>query len=203
MPVTISKETIEWAARVNIPITPGANAAQPVRKDMIRFYAKCLESAGHKITPAHLNLGASVYVADSHEQAVKEAGPYMLYFFHTLFSHGNTYNVASQRDSGYRSGADNDYISPENQAGLLKAMQGFRSMTIEDVQQNERVCWGTPDEVRDALINLADSLGGETLMLNLNQGAMPHDMYMRNVKRFGEEVLPALQAHQVTTVPLD
>ncbi len=40
-------------------------------------------------------------------------------------------------------------------------------------------------------------------MLNLNQGAMPDDMYVRNVKRFGEEVLPALKAHQVTTVPLD
>jgi alkanesulfonate monooxygenase SsuD/methylene tetrahydromethanopterin reductase-like flavin-dependent oxidoreductase (luciferase family) len=82
-------------------------------------------------------------------------------------------------------------------------MQGFRSMTIDDVQSNERVCWGSPEEVRDALIDLADSLGGETLMLNLNQGAMPHDMYMRNVRRFGEEVLPALKAHKVTTVPLD
>ena len=203
VPVTISKETIEWAARENIPITPGANATQPVRKDMIRFYAQCLDRAGHKITPQHLNLGASVYVADSREQAVKEAGPYMLYFFHTLFSHGNIYNVARQRESGYRTEADNDYISPENREGLLKAMQGFRSMTLDDVQRNERVCWGTPEEVRDSLIELADSLGGNTLMLNLNQGAMPHEMFMRNVKRFGEEVLPALKAHQVTVVPLD
>ena len=53
------------------------------------------------------------------------------------------------------------------------------------------------------MIELADSLGGSTLMLNLNQGAMPHDMFMRNVKQFGEEVLPALKARKVTTVPLD
>ena len=203
VPVTISKETIEWAARENIPITPGANATQPVRKDMIRFYAQCLNQAGHQITPEHLTLGASVYVADSREQAVKEAGPYMLYFFHTLFSHGNTYNVASQRNSGYRSESDNDYIRPENREGLLKAMQGVRSMTLEDVENNERVCWGPPEEVTDSLIELADSLGGGTFILNLNQGAMPHDLYMCNVKRFGEEVLPALKAHQVTAVPLD
>ena len=44
---------------------------------------------------------ASVYVADSREQALKEAGPYTLYFFHTLFSHGNLYNVSGQRQSGY------------------------------------------------------------------------------------------------------
>ena len=58
--------------------------------------------------------------------------------------------------------------------------------TRNQVEQNERVCWGSPDEVRDALIELSDSLGGETLMLNLNQGALPHDMYIRNVKRFGQ-----------------
>ena len=57
--------------------------------------------------------------------------------------------------------------------------------------------------MRDYLIELADKVGAGTLMLNFNMGAMPADMYVRNLKRFGEEVLPALQAHQVTTVPLD
>ena len=52
------------------------------------------------------------------------------------------------------------------------------------------------------MIALADTLGGGTLMLNFNQGAMPHDMFVRNLQRFGEEVLPALQADQVTTVPI-
>jgi alkanesulfonate monooxygenase SsuD/methylene tetrahydromethanopterin reductase-like flavin-dependent oxidoreductase (luciferase family) len=84
----------------------------------------------------------------------------------------------------------------------MGALQGFRSMTLEDVERNERVCWGSPEEVRDSLIALADTLGGGTLMLNFNQGAMPHDMFVRNLQRFGEEVLPALQAHQVTTVPI-
>ena len=82
-------------------------------------------------------------------------------------------------------------------------MQGFRSVAIDDVQRNERVYWGSPEEVRDALTELAGSLGGSALKLNLNQGAMPHDMFMRNVNRFGEEVLPALKAHKVTTVPVD
>ena len=57
--------------------------------------------------------------------------------------------------------------------------------------------------MRDSLIELADQLGAGTLMLNFNQGAMPHDLFMRNLQRFGEEVLPAVQAHQVTRVPLE
>ena len=202
VPVTVSKETIEWAGRENIPITPGANATLAVRQDMIRFYAECLAKNGHTITPDHVVLGASVYVADSRQQAMEEAGPYMLYFFHTLFSHGNVSNVANQQRSGYRSESDYDYIRPENREAFMGALQGFRSMTLEDVERNERVCWGSPEEVRDSLIALADTLGGGTLMLNFNQGAMPHDMFVRNLQRFGEEVLPALQAHQVTTVPI-
>jgi hypothetical protein len=31
-------------------------------------------------------MGASVYVADSREQALQEAGPYALYFLHTLLA---------------------------------------------------------------------------------------------------------------------
>ena len=67
---------------------------------------------------------------------------------------------------------------------------------------NGQVCWGSPEEVRDSLITLADTVGGATLLLNFNQGAMPHDMFVRNLQRFGEEVLQELQAHNVTTVPI-
>jgi hypothetical protein len=32
----------------------------------------------------------------------------------------------------------------------------------------------------------------------MNRGAMPHAMFMEQIQRFGDKVLPALQAHQVT-----
>jgi hypothetical protein len=41
-----------------------------------------------------------------------------------------------------------------------------------------------------------------TLLLNFNQGALPHDLFIQNLERFGKEVLPALQAHKVTKVPV-
>ena len=202
VPVTVSGDTIAWAGRENIPITPGANATPEVRQDMVRYYAQCLDEAGHTITPDHLSMGVSVYVADNRQQAMEEAGPYLLYFYHTLFSHGNVSNVEQQRQSGYRTETDTAYIRPENREGFLRSVQGFRSMTLEGLDGNDRACWGSPEEVRDYLIELADRVGAGTLMLNFNMGAMPTDMYVRNLRRFGEEVLPALQAHQVTTVPL-
>jgi hypothetical protein len=39
------------------------------------------------------------------------------------------------------------------------------------------------------------------LLLNLNLGAVPHALHLEQVRRFGREVLPVLQAHQVTRVP--
>jgi hypothetical protein len=37
--------------------------------------------------------------------------------------------------------------------------------------------------------------------LRMNTGAMPHEMFMNQIKLFAEKVLPALQAHKVTVVP--
>jgi alkanesulfonate monooxygenase SsuD/methylene tetrahydromethanopterin reductase-like flavin-dependent oxidoreductase (luciferase family) len=202
VPVTISKETMEWAAQENIPISLGGRAPPPARLDMLRYYAQCVERHGHTVTPDHLSMGASVYVADSKEQAFREAGPYTLYFFHTLLNHGSIINITRQRDLGYRREADYDYIRPENREGFLRSFQGIRSITLEQLKMSDTVCWGPPDEVIDGLIKLADQVGAGTLMLNFNQGAMPHQMFMRTLKRFGEEVLPALKAHRVTRVPV-
>jgi hypothetical protein len=56
--------------------------------------------------------------------------------------------------------------------------------------------------VREYLIDLADSLGANTLLLNFNQGALPHELFVQNLQRFAKEVLPALKTHEVTTVPV-
>ena len=75
-------------------------------------------------------------------------------------------------------------------------------MTIEDIERNERLPWGPPEEVIDRLISLADGMGAGTLQLNFNQGAMPHKMFMQQLERFGKEVLPALHAHDPVSLPV-
>src|ERR1700681_2176193 len=69
IPIVGSKESIEFAARKNAVITPGL-ARGGLQEDIIRYFAKCLGQHGRKITPNHLSLGMSAYVADSKEQAV-------------------------------------------------------------------------------------------------------------------------------------
>jgi alkanesulfonate monooxygenase SsuD/methylene tetrahydromethanopterin reductase-like flavin-dependent oxidoreductase (luciferase family) len=200
VPVTTSQETLEWAGKENVPITPGAVATLAARQDMVRYYASCLARHGHAITPDHIVAGASVYIADSREQALKEAGPYMLYFFHTLFSHGNLFEVGGQRQSGYVREEGLGWLRREHREAFLRTLQGFRSTTVEDLRRNERLAWGSPAEVRDALVGLAEALGSNVLLLQFNQGAMPHEMFMNQIRRFAAEVLPDLRRHTVKTV---
>jgi alkanesulfonate monooxygenase SsuD/methylene tetrahydromethanopterin reductase-like flavin-dependent oxidoreductase (luciferase family) len=199
VPVSGSKETIEWAGRHNIPITPGLAPTRGVREDIIRYYASCLAQHGHRLTPEHLVIQANAYVANSKAQAVKEAGPYTLYFNRTLFSHGNISETRLQQQVGYVGSSSFDYLRPENQAALSGERSRFRDMTMDDVTRDaEQMPWGTADEVIERLIASADHAGAATLLVGLNRGAMPHELFLNQVRRFGTEVLPALQAHRVT-----
>lgn len=203
VPVTSSKETIEWAARHNFPITPGLTTFPLyVREDIIRYYARQLRAHGHQITPDHLIMQADVYVADSKEQALKENGPFALYFYQTLFSHGNTTEAAIQTQQQYLSEQSHDYMRPESRRAVSGDRQSYRGMTEEKLRARvETLPWGTPDEVYQRLVAEADQIGANILLVSLNRGAMPHELFMNQIHRFAHEVLPRLKAHRVTSVP--
>jgi hypothetical protein len=89
----------------------------------------------------------------------------------------------------------------------MKAAAGlredFRNMTMADFErQAENMPLGTPKEVTERIIGAADAAGANQVQIGLNRGAMPHEMFMEQIRRFAREVLPALQAHEVTRVPL-
>jgi alkanesulfonate monooxygenase SsuD/methylene tetrahydromethanopterin reductase-like flavin-dependent oxidoreductase (luciferase family) len=202
VPVVGSQESIAFAGRHNLPITPGLGRARGLRDDIIRFYAKCLGQAGHRITPDHLSLGITAYVADSKAQALKEYGPHLLYFNRTLFSHGNFTETAMQRQTGYSSPSSTDYVRPENLHAAANLRSEFRNLTMAQLaEQAQHMPLGSADEVIQRIIDAADSAGANQIQLALNRGVLPHELFMAQIERFAREVLPALQAHEVTTVP--
>lgn len=202
VPVTASKESIDWAAKHNIPITPGGVPHRGVREDVIRYYARKLAEHGHRITPGHLLISADVYIADSKAKAVEEAAPYALYFNRTLFSHGNITERNLQAQMGYIASSAHDYLRPENVPFISGNRERYRGLTLEGVrEQAEHMPWGTPDEVAQRIIAAADHAGANQVNVMLNRGAMPHAMFMHQIHRFASEVLPKLHAHEVTRVP--
>ena len=94
-------------------------------------------------------------------------------------------------------------MRPENQRAAALLREGFRNMTMADVERMaEHMPWGTPDEVAERIIAAGRGAGANTVQIGFNRGAMPHEMFMHQIRRFAREVLPRLQAHEVKTVPL-
>jgi alkanesulfonate monooxygenase SsuD/methylene tetrahydromethanopterin reductase-like flavin-dependent oxidoreductase (luciferase family) len=196
VPVTGSKDSIEWAAANDIPITPGVGG--PAREDTIRYYTECLAKHGTQITPDYLNIGVEAYVADSRQQALDEYTPYMHYFY-TLF---NFDHVPASQVGGYYQKSSAEHLRSELRATAHDDSMRLRETTMEDVlKQAEGAAMGTADEVADRIIAEADKVGAGTILINMNRGAMPQEMFLKQIRRFGTEVLPKLQAHEVARVP--
>jgi alkanesulfonate monooxygenase SsuD/methylene tetrahydromethanopterin reductase-like flavin-dependent oxidoreductase (luciferase family) len=205
VPFTGSKETIEWAGKHNLnavlpDITPG------LTEDIVGYFAKALAKNGHRITPDHLCLLADAYVADSKEAAVAEYSPSYLYFTQTLWHHGSITETGEDRSGapGYTSSSSYDYVRPENRGAAQMDRGKIRNMNQEDVEKrvaDGKLNFGPAKEVTERLIHIAESAGANSVLLNMNVGAMPHKQFMEQIQRFGREVLPKLQAHQIKRVP--
>jgi hypothetical protein len=76
------------------------------------------------------------------------------------------------------------------------------AFTMADAEKRvvDRAAWGSPKEVIERLIAEGEHAGANNLLLNVNLGAMPHEMFMEQIRRFGQDVLPALHAHEVKRV---
>ena len=199
LPFTGSRETIEFAGKHNfkavIPhLKPG------VMEDVTGYYATQLARNGHTLTPEHIVLFIDAYVARDKATAIKEYADYFLYFNQTLWHHGSRQEPGARANTGYVASSSYDYVRPENRADIEMDREKIRNTTMADVEKrvaNDQLIWGAPKDVADRLIAEAEHAGANSVILNLNLGALPNDMFMEQVRRFGREVLPRLHAHQV------
>lgn len=206
VPFTGSQETIEWAGKHNLTAVI-TDAAPGLTEDIIAHFAKSLAKAGHRITPDHLCVVADAYVAANRAAAIAEYAPSYLYFTQTLWHHGTITEDGKNVElgPGYAASSSRDYVRPENRAAGGLDRSKIRMMELADVEArvaSGKLHFGSAKEVTDRLIALAERTGAESVLINVNVGAMPHPQYMEQLRRFGREVLPALQAHKVTRVPI-
>jgi alkanesulfonate monooxygenase SsuD/methylene tetrahydromethanopterin reductase-like flavin-dependent oxidoreductase (luciferase family) len=205
IPFTGSKETIECAAAGNF----GAAIHHPhpgVVNDMIAYFGKKLAESGHSINPDQICTMTEAWVADSGAQAMDQYGPYFMYFNNVLWHHGG--NPPGQKANpvaaGYVKSSSYDYVRPENAHAAVIDREVFRKLNREDVETkvaSGELAFGNAKEVTERLIEQAEAVGANKMLINVNFGAMPNDLFMEQVRRFGREVLPKLQAHQVKRIP--
>jgi alkanesulfonate monooxygenase SsuD/methylene tetrahydromethanopterin reductase-like flavin-dependent oxidoreductase (luciferase family) len=206
LPFTGSRETIERAAAGNF----GAAIFHPNRgviDDMVGYFAGELARHGFSIRPEQLCLLADMWVADNARDAVEEYASYYLYFQQVLWHHGSSapgQAAAPPSAAGYVAASSFDYVRPENKPHVAMDREKIRQTNRADIEAkiaSGDLAFGSPGEVTERLIETAEHMGANVLLLNMNLGALPHDMHLEQVRRFGRDVLPKLQAHQVRRVP--
>ncbi|MCC6946731.1 MAG: LLM class flavin-dependent oxidoreductase [Bradyrhizobiaceae bacterium] len=205
IPFTGSRETIEFAGRHNLTGVIHY-MHKGLTEDIVGLFARALAQHGHRITPDNLCVVTDAYVADSKAKAVDEYAPYFLYFNQTLWHHGSLpdKDAPPPKAQGFVSSSSLDYVRPENKPFAEMDRAKIRNMTRADVEQRvaaNELAWGNPKEVADRLIEVAEIAGANSVMVMLNQGAVPNDMFLEQVRRFGRNVLPRLQAHEVKRIP--
>jgi len=200
IPLTGSKESIEWAAEHDAAITPGVFAGA-MREDTIRYFAECQAKYGRKVDPNKISVMVDCYVADSKQQAIDEYGGHLMYLFNTLLR----YNQVWQKDvkkAKYYSSTAFEHLREGTKGTLAEDDTVFNEWTMETVAgAAQQMPLGTADEVVERIVAECDDAGANNVLLVCNRGDIPHDKYMDQIRRIGEEVLPRLQAHNVTFVP--
>jgi alkanesulfonate monooxygenase SsuD/methylene tetrahydromethanopterin reductase-like flavin-dependent oxidoreductase (luciferase family) len=200
VPLTGSKETIEWAAAHDATITPGVFAG-PMREDTIRYFAECQARHGRRVDPDKISIMVDCYVADSKEQAIEEYGEYLTYLFNTLLRYDQVWQKEVS-NKGYYSSTAFEHLRNGAKGTLAEDDTVFNEWTLDTVRAAaQNMPLGTADEIVERIVAECDDAGANNVLLVCNRGHMPQEMYLNQIRRIGKEVLPRLQAHNVTCVP--
>jgi alkanesulfonate monooxygenase SsuD/methylene tetrahydromethanopterin reductase-like flavin-dependent oxidoreductase (luciferase family) len=200
VPLTGSKESIEWAAANDATVTPGVFPGS-MREDTIRYFARCLARHGKTVRPDQISIMVDCYVADSKEQAIEEYGPYLMYLFNTLLGYDQVFQKEVNK-TGYYSTTAFEHLRQGTKGTLAADDTVFTEWTMETVRgAADHMPIGTPDEIVERILAECNDAGANNVLLVCNRGDMPQDMFLNQIRRIGKEVLPRLQAHNVTFVP--
>ena len=179
-----SRETIEFAAHPKrkytylqtfSPMKAVARYMQMYRDTAVKF--------GYTASPSQLGWASIVYVGDSDESAVAEAGVHYQNFRNRFLKKP----VEMLLPPGY--------TSRESLKGLMSAKANVSADvdTKAAMEQGMFIC-GSARTVREQLLRYSSELGFGNILTMLQFGTLPADLTRRNMERFGAEVLPALKS---------
>jgi alkanesulfonate monooxygenase SsuD/methylene tetrahydromethanopterin reductase-like flavin-dependent oxidoreductase (luciferase family) len=148
--------------------------------DMFRETA---EKMGKAVDPMQLGWLVPIYVADTDEEARREYEQHLWYFAHKLLK-GITITPP-----GYTSARSYTRII-ENAPSFMRYQE-----TWSQIEEGAYAIVGSPDTVRDKLVDHMGKLGAGNLLGIFQLGSLPHDLTVKSMTLFAEKVLPRLREH--------
>ncbi len=181
-----STETVEWAShpkRRYVYIQNFSPVAAVVR--YLNMYRDTAERVhGYTASSEQIGWAAPIYVAETDARAVEEARPHI----EALFTKYLTLPFEMLFPPGYLSAQ-----SLKNMRAVRRpALQGGK-VSIEGLMENGIFLCGSPDTVRQKLVDSHHVLGFQNFLAVLQFATLPRALTEKNLRIFAREVLPALQ----------
>ena len=145
-------------------------------------YRELARKHGWSPGPEHCHLVRHVYVAETSARAREEAEPHLDYFWQKLLSY--------HRGSAALMGQS----APPRPARVEKAEDlPLYEFDFDLCQKEGLSIVGDPDYVTREIRAQARELGVGVLVGLFQFGSLPHDLAVKNIRLFGEKVLPELK----------
>lgn len=178
-----SKETVDLAADFRAGYSIVFTPIQQQLKAMAN-YRETAEERGWTVQPDDTIFTVICYVADTDEEAVREARPHIEKFFSWM------HRVPNQLLSppGYVS--REEFLRRAQSAALS---QGTKA-TWDDMVSIGRIICGSPDTVADTLSHWAREAQCSRMLMVLQHGDMPEWKAVKNMHMFAKEVIPRVRA---------
>lgn len=150
------------------------------KRNFDAFRAACQKN-GYEADPEQMGWLTPIYVAETDEQAWAEYEEHLWYFVNKLLKGLVIFPPG--------------YTSAKSIAKIGKALKKFMgtAKTRQDIEDGGYVMIGSPETVRDKMIENIKYLGVGNMLGLFQLGTLPADLTRKNMTLFAEEVMPALR----------
>lgn len=184
-----SRETLELAAKNGYSYQGILTPRNVALKNLETFRQLCRDE-GYEPAPHQSSGYMSIHVAETDEQARREAEDHELWTYQNFFRSPNHDNFPA------------GYVSSASIRGMLSS-KGYRStpmeeMTVDDLEANHWLIYGSPDTVYEKLkASLEESKVGRLIIAG-NFGTKPRWLAEKSLQMFAEEVMPRFRKSSKT-----
>ena len=175
-----SGSTIKWAAQHRYTYAQTLSPIAAVAK-FFQMYRDEAEKAGYEASPDQLAWSNTIYVAETDEQAMREAKPHLEALVNRLLFMPPEMLLPP------------GYTNFETMERIRAVKVTGKPQTIEDLVKAGVVIIGSPNTVREKLAEYQDLAGFNTSLTKTQFGTLPHDMVLANQQAIAEEILPAFR----------
>lgn len=177
-----SIETVDWAARNHYTYVQTYSDIDTVRRAFAEFQ-EASSRYGYSCSPSQLGWSVPVYVADTDEEARREAIVHLDFLFNML--------MRMPKDVFFPAG----YLTLASTVRVMAAKRGLGTSTMDANHLLERgyALAGSPATVRQRIEEYQKELGFGTFSGIFQFGSLGHEKFRHSVTLFAEQVMPALR----------